>query len=349
MRVAVTSDWQFDSYPNLSKPRPSGLTSRLEDLMECWRWIHDDATHRDCEQLFVLGDLFDSRTEIELPVLSAVGTLVKESKLPVHIIPGNHDAYLRNSSITSLTALSGMATVHTMPATLHSKGWTVSFFPWHDDNSSIAKSISHEIVELKKKYGKTKLKHYAFAHLTVDGLFPGKAGVTTEDLNLRFWSQVILGDVHDPILVAPNCRYCASPLQLNFGDAGKHRGYVILDLSTGEVERIENKISPRFHTVDGKAKSSTFAFRPCDFVRVKEDADDAIIAAATECARAVGATVRNDRVELDISDIPRIQCSVGDDKAAVLNKYLDYVGIAPERRQALLDRGVRYLVEGGLL
>jgi DNA repair exonuclease SbcCD nuclease subunit len=352
MRVAISSDWQWDGYQSLSTIRPSGNTSRLDDLSGCWEWVCKTAKEKGCTSFYVLGDVFDSRTEIELPVMHAVGDAFRKAaeSFEVHVLPGNHDSYLRNVTINSLTMLKGMAKIHVGPLTIEGESWTSSFFPWVDDNAILAGQIARTASFLTKHYAKTSrpMKHYAFAHLTVDGMFPGKSGIPVDDLALNTWTEFVLGDVHDPITVAANCRYCASPLQLNYGDAGKWRGFTVLDLATGEYECVENTVSPRFHTISGKSnKAQLKSIRAIDFVRIKEDADEAMIEAAITLASGLGIKVRNDTVELDPGDIPRIQVAVGEERAAVLSKYLDYVGSPQEKREKLLAMGLRYLSEGG--
>ena len=100
-RVALTADLQLQTQPRYSTIASSGATSRLVDFIECLDWIVKEASNQGCDALFILGDLFDSRTVIDVSVIDlACRAFARASaNLEIHELVGNDHAYLRSPSI----------------------------------------------------------------------------------------------------------------------------------------------------------------------------------------------------------------------------------------------------------
>jgi DNA repair exonuclease SbcCD nuclease subunit len=153
------------------------------------------------------------------------------------------------------------------------------------------------------------------------------------------WKQVILGDVHDPVQVAKNVRYCGSPMQWHYGDADGKRGFLILDDETMKVEFIENEFSPRFHLLTEVAGEQV---RKGDFVRVRtEDAD-----VAREIVKSVQSHYPT-RIDVETVEIegtaPRLAVHAKDQHSEVLRRYIEYQGLGEV--PGLVELGVEILEE----
>ncbi|MBM3494209.1 MAG: hypothetical protein FJX72_07805, partial [Armatimonadetes bacterium] len=117
-RVALTADLQLQLQPRYSTISSEGITTRLQDFIHCLGWVADSAVAEGCDALFVLGDLFDSRTTIDVTVIDRACRAFAEiaKRIEVHVLVGNHDAYLRTPTFNSTQMLSGVATVHEVVA-----------------------------------------------------------------------------------------------------------------------------------------------------------------------------------------------------------------------------------------
>lgn len=276
-RVALTADLQIQSQPRYSTLAASGVTTRLEDFIACLEWIVRSALEEGCDTLFILGDLFDSRTVIDVCVIDRACRAFAEAaeKIDVHVLVGNHDAYLRTPRLNSTQMLSGIATVH---ETVESVGPFV-VVPWTDNADDYKASLAK--ADALKKRSKSLLD-FLLSHGMFGEAVPMAKGLPIEWLQSGKWRGVYLGDVHDPVVLSkkPTIRYVGSPLQIHFGDAGRKRGFVVLDTHTAKHKFITNDVSPRFHIIteiDDIEDPATDR----DFFRVKvDDADLADVLAA---------------------------------------------------------------------
>jgi DNA repair exonuclease SbcCD nuclease subunit len=307
----VTGDWQWDCYENYSTLLPSGLTSRLSDMVACWKWIEGVALERKCEGIIAVGDIFDSRTTIDLSVLDQACRAVHGSVragLKVRFIPGNHDSYLKSSLINSLQVFLGHCEVYEEPTVMGKLG----FLPWTDDQKAFKNAV-----DLLRKGG----AQYLFAHVLVYGAVHKKAGgVPLSWLQPEKFKRVLLGDVHEPVELESNACYVGAPMQFDYGDAGGSRGVRILDDVSGKLEWVENPLSPRFHIITHPKQ--VHLVNEGDFARIK--IDDPVEAAKAEAAlRTVTAWVESTAVVLSETP-PRLDVRSSLSHEEALTKYLAF-------------------------
>jgi DNA repair exonuclease SbcCD nuclease subunit len=279
-RVALTADLQLQPQPRYSTLSSSGITTRLQDFIDCLHWVADTAVQHECDTLFVLGDLFDSRTVIDVTVIDRACRAFREiaKKIAVHVMVGNHDAYLRTPRMNSMQMLAGVATVH---ETVVAVG-PFAVVPWTDNPEDYHTALQRA-AKLKTPKGKPS---FLLSHGMFGEAVPMAKGLPLEWLTEGGWRGVFLGDVHDPVVLqkSPIIRYVGSPLQIHFGDAGRDRGFVVLDTQKGTHKFITNDRSPRFHiieTVDDIPEPTTDR----DFLRVKAHDLDLSEVLAAEAAK----------------------------------------------------------------
>ncbi len=334
MKIAITADLQIQSQPRYSVLRPDGLSSRLHDLLDCLSWIVKTARADGCTELFVLGDLFDSRTVIDVSVIDAVCRTFRDlsEQLGMHLLVGNHDAYLRTPSLTSLQMLrSDRVTVHESVG-LHKAARTV-FVPWCDDPEDYCRLLL-QAAEMKAD---TLCSHGMF-----EGSVPMAKGHPIAWLTDHPWKNVFLGDVHDPVILRrkPNLiRYVGAPMQHHFGDAGQQRGFVIFDTDTGRSKFVENTQSPRFHKIaslDEEIEPATER----DFFRVVAKDLDESSALVVKCKK-LSTWVESEAVP-DVVTTTRIRAAGSLTEAELLKTYCGKLHVPPE---ALVPLGLDILAE----
>ena len=313
----VTADLHFDEYQSLSTLYESGLTTRLIDCIQCLHWIIDTCAERGCKGLLVLGDVFEARTEISVPVLDCVPRLFQQAEasgLELHVLVGNHDSHLRTPQFNSLQTLLGVARIYSEPSTFDAGGVVFGFLPWYDDPDKIAAAAN--------AYAENA--DYLFGHMLVEGAVPKKAGVPPALLQSQEFEHVFLGDVHTPMHPVPgtkNVHYVGAPMPFDFRDADSPRGFSIINTDTGEHEFIENTESPRFYILDGT--TGTDHLREKDFVRVKTaDPEEAL--AVAEAAQEKTGWVESATVEVE-SEPPRLEVHAKDEQEEVLSRYVEHV------------------------
>lgn len=327
MKLAVCADLQFDDQPAYSTLTAEGVTSRLLDFIECFNWIVDDAVSRRCDKLLLLGDIFDSRTTISLSVLHYVCKAVADAskRIEIAMLVGNHDSMMRVPTVNSLQVFSGVATIYEEPTV----DGELAFLPWTGD-PAVYREQAYAL-------SKTKGARFLFSHALFEGAVP-KCGVgkPIDDVNPDAWAGILLGDVHEPIVLRSNMRYCGAPLQIHYGDAGGARGFLILDTKTAKTEFVENTFSPRFHSVRTLAEAQ--AVEANDFVWIRaEDAE--VSAQIAESLSKAPLTIRTDSVVQDDAG-PRIEVAKDADEEELVRQWLrfkDYSEHVVPRALAILE------------
>jgi DNA repair exonuclease SbcCD nuclease subunit len=337
-RIALTSDLQFDEYARWSQQTEGGTTTRLDDFLKCFEWVVSSAVAQHCTHLFVLGDVFESRTAISIPVLDRVclAFAKAEEQLRVVVLAGNHDSYLRDTSLTSTRVLQGVVNhVVTVPTvmTVDVGGGRIGLVPWDDDPLTLAQGVSTMRVAGVD---------YLFSHVMLKGAITGSPhGIPVTSMTQTEFKRVLLGDVHAPTKIGQNIQYLGAPLQINYGDVGGERGFWTLDLLSDELVFHANTESPRFHYVTDTETAD--AVREGDFARVKiADESDAKAVATTLRERTTWVEGVVEDVE-DDEDDPRLSLRVSDSHEAALRKYAEHQGVGGN--EALIKVGMDIMAE----
>lgn len=314
MKILIASDLQFSEQARLSRRLESGLTSRLQDQVTCFDWILRTGQRHQCKRLIVLGDIFDSRTAIPVPVIDQACrcfTRAKETFDECIVLVGNHDSALRHPAVNSLQAMRGLAAVVETPTVLGE----LSFVPWIEDEDDFRKSV--------KRVASVKTARYLFSHVMVEGAVPASVGRSIADLMPKRWRRIFLGDVHEPVTLKHGIQYVGAPMQHHYGDAGGRRGVWVLDTLSSKAVLVENTVSPRFHVI--RERHELQFVRKGDFVRVQvEDTIDArelVSLAGKRTAWVESATVCD---EPDAA--PRIDISAADSHRTILTRYVRHRG-----------------------
>lgn len=314
---AVSADLQLDLHARLSTLDASGLTTRLRDMLECLRWIGKTAIQRKCEGLILIGDIFDSRTKLDIAVLDQSCRILHElsRELPITMVVGNHDSMLRTPQYNSLQVFRGYAHVVEEPTMFFTGGRKFVCVPWYDDPDTLS-------TQIQAAYDMNG-GDYLFTHVLCEGAVPvqGK-GFPVKDLLPGKFKQVLLGDVHDPMELRKNVRYVGAPMQIDYRDAGGTRGFYLLDTEDNSLEFVENTISPRFHVIED---ATVEGVRAQDFVRVRTD-DPGIAEEALAAAQRVAHHVETTFVEDEDIEV-RLDVRTDQEDADVLRRFVEHQGL----------------------
>lgn len=198
------------------------------------------------DDIFVhCGDVFDNRSSVGLNTLTRViGLFEKLSGVfgEIKIVIGNHDIYKKSSNdITSVNMLKHIPNVrlYYKPEVETLCGKKCLFNPWI------------ESLEKEKELLDSVDVDYIFGHLMIGGSQTSnragikvdiESGIKVSDFKR---AQVYAGHIH----IRQNNRnvhYLGNPYQKDRGDLGNSKGISVLDIETGKVRFIENKVSPKF-------------------------------------------------------------------------------------------------------
>jgi DNA repair exonuclease SbcCD nuclease subunit len=341
MRLMLSADWHFDTYPNLSAIREDGRPSRLQDIADAWAWMLERAKESECNYLLVAGDMFNSRTQIAVEVLDTVGQCMAEATRTfrmVYLLAGNHDAFLRGTSVLSTRVLQApnLRIVDKPRVLFPAAPETLCLLPWNDDEEELRKG-ARQLAKATQKAGGAR--PWLVSHLLLRDIYPD-AGVPLDVLgdDLDYWSGIILGDEHAPRKMAGSVQYLGAPLPLDFGDGAERGVWTLID---GALTFIQNDVSPRFFTVRGGGKIPD-EVRGVDFVRIL-DVDPDAVEEVSAAAKEKGCRLRVESVKVKDVVAPRMNVGVGDRDELLVEKYLSYRLKDDPRRDDYAAAGVQFL------
>lgn len=237
MKVALIADCHF----GIKKSDIPFMESQLRFYKE---QFVPELKHANIKDIFILGDVFDTRQTINVQTINVVIDLFKNilKDFNISIIVGNHDMYMTTTTdINSLKILDILpnVTVYEKQTVLTIDGKTILLQPWITDYST---------------YILTEHYDYAFMHADIIGFDQGggrlsESGLMAKEL-LKKVDAVYTGHYHNGIHrqfeKGKSVTYLGAPYQLTRIDRGGTRGYHILDIATGERTMVENKVSMKF-------------------------------------------------------------------------------------------------------
>ena len=238
MKIALISDLHI----GIKKQCPVFMESQLRFFKE---QFVPELTEQGIKNIWVLGDVFDTRQQINTLVINKAIELFRDTlrDFDIDIIVGNHDMYLTtDTGINSLKILDLLpnVTVYERQETLTIDGKKILVQPWIVD------------------YGQPDLINgkydYAFMHADIIGFDQGggrlsESGLVAKEI-LRHVDAVYSGHYHNGIRrqfeKGKSITYLGAPYQLTRIDRNGVRGYHVLDVASGESTLIENRVSMKF-------------------------------------------------------------------------------------------------------
>ena len=238
MKIAMIADIHI----GIKKADPIFMESQLRFFRE---QFVPELTEQGIKTIWVLGDVFDTRQQINTLVINKVIELFRDTlkDFDINIIVGNHDMYLTtDTGINSLKILDLLPniTVYEHQESLTIDGKKILVQPWVVDYAQENLIIG--------KYD------YCFCHADIIGFDQGggrlsESGLVAKEI-LKHVDAVYSGHYHNGVHrqfeKGKSITYLGAPYQLTRIDRGGTRGYHILDIATGERTMVENKVSMKF-------------------------------------------------------------------------------------------------------
>jgi DNA repair exonuclease SbcCD nuclease subunit len=192
------------------------------------------------DTIFFAGDVFHDRHEIGVNTLHTAKKFFDELKdFNVHLIPGNHDAFLSSTvEVNSVEILeSDNVFVYANPTTIEVGDKKVTFCPW--------KTVVKDLQKVDMLVG-----HFEIANFKMNATKICDHGDTSADL-LEKADSVITGHFHyrEHREYENNkyVLYLGSPYEMDFGDRGQQKGVTIIDFDNFQTKFIENNITPKHY------------------------------------------------------------------------------------------------------
>ena len=206
------------------------------DLAE---WINKVMKEHKLDTIFFAGDVFHDRHEIGVNTLHTAKKFFNILKdYQVHLVPGNHDAFLSSTvEVNSVEILErDNVNVYTNPTTIQVGEKLVTFCPW--------KTVVKDLYKVDMLVG-----HFEIANFRMNATKICDHGDSSTDL-LEKADAVVTGHFHyKEHRTYDNNKYVmylGSPYEMDFGDRDQQKGVTIIDFDDlTKFKFVENTITPK--------------------------------------------------------------------------------------------------------
>lgn len=243
--ILYYTDIQVDRYSRFDKKTESGYGLRLDNIIDCAKWIGDEIRNRKPEVVVNGGDTYNSIGIVSSESLSATGKCINiinqacEEVGSEHIVLlGNHDLSLISNKVTTVDHLAELSnlTLVKEPSNFEVRNIKFGLIPYHHDKSYTEKSLIQSLNSGNK---------FVFTHLDFNGMKLNSKMKSESELKPTGYSKkvrIINGHYHIPQEVGNV--YCpGSCIQHKYSEFSRKRGILYID-SKGDFEFIQNEISP---------------------------------------------------------------------------------------------------------
>jgi len=265
MKISVVADCHLNRilYKGVMDNEFENISFRTADYLRAFRYIVNDSIENVKPELFVIvGDIYDNFSPAN-DVRSFFNDqlrLLKEAKIPVIMLVGNHDICRKHHALQPLKSL-GIKSLKVIeePTTIEFKGHTLLLFPHslevEKNNLSMREEFLKFVEEARPKI-KDPSKTIFFGHFGVksgtlkvyehDGKKKtfkntSSSSINLDDLDSIGASYVFLGDYHHHhILETKRCRamYTGSIERSDTSEKDDKKGYIVYDDSKEEQGKL---------------------------------------------------------------------------------------------------------------
>jgi DNA repair exonuclease SbcCD nuclease subunit len=305
------------------------------------------------DTVLILGDTFDRRKYVNFYSLDRAKKMffakLAERNIDVHMLAGNHDTYFKNTNAVNspellLQEYSNINVIDN-PMTIDVHGIPICMVPW----------ICAENYEESMKCMKETSATICMGHFEISGFAMYKGMESHEGLSRELFNSfdtVFSGHYHHRSSNA-NISYLGNPYELTWSDYNDPRGFHLFDLSTRELEFIENPYR-MFHKIHYDDKNKTI--EDCvnlDFDYCKDGFIKVIVHNKTnpywfdlfieklEKLGVSGIQVVDDNLNLGLEDDDQI-INQAEDVLTILRKYVDSVETSVDNKEVYKLMNVLY-------
>lgn len=240
MKRLFTADIHFSAYSQDQMDNETGLPERLSSIKNTLYYMADYCVENNIPEFVMGGDLMHNKSVI----YSIAQKILKDfmfyyrGKLTFHILTGNHDLSGKGKeAISSLEFLD-----------------FVDDADWISTNACYNKIVlgnaslipySYDMVdEIKKNESKSEIliSHFGLSEGILNSGISIISKISTQDLINAGYKLVLLGHYHKPqeLIVKDQILiyYVGSPIQLDWGEKGDEKRFLIYDDETLQVESV---------------------------------------------------------------------------------------------------------------
>lgn len=249
MKLMFVSDLQIHQYKRYPETDDNGVNLRLLDVVNELGRLRRLCTKNGVRAFFVLGDVFEARNAIEVPVMNALWKAMYDFAdhgiRPVLLV-GNHDRTDVGAE-HALEVFKPFCTVVDAPTTLRMQGMEILAIPFHPNPKAVARAIARGVTTTTSML----LLHTGIRTLTLPNGKVWGEGITLDSIpthvtcligHYHKWTELRSGKVY----------YLGSMLQVDKSDASFSKYFAVYDSEKEERQQLRfyETQGPKFIAVD---------------------------------------------------------------------------------------------------
>jgi len=226
MRFVAIADLHLSMYAQDSIIPETSLPERLNSLNIVLRNTADYALGNDIKNIVIAGDILHNKSIIHSIAQSIFLDYVREYKEITFItLDGNHDLSSKSgkgvSALKSLDSELNVDMIH-LPKIIEN----ILFVPWNPETM---------IDDIKNNDADYLVSHFGLNEAQLSSGISIVSDIKLRDLSK--FKHCILGHYHLPQTVG-NVTYVGSPIQLDWGEKGEEKRFLVVDTDLGKVKSI---------------------------------------------------------------------------------------------------------------
>lgn len=237
MKIAIISDLHFGNKKNDEIFLNNALNVFNNEIIPYLK-------KNKIKDIYILGDIFDSRNTINIKIKNAVYNLfdINLKDFNIIMILGNHDIFYKNSTaVHSLKMFKKFSNVEVIEdiALKIVDNRKFLFVPWQLNYDEFKTKVTHKNIHCDVCFGHFDINECymnKLSTLTKDGL--------PKDLFFNNYNITFSGHFHSSSKTVrghSEIVYVGTPYELNRNDRNEPKGFCILDTDTMTYEFVDNK------------------------------------------------------------------------------------------------------------
>lgn len=231
MKFLFTADIHLSRYGQDKVESETNLPERLHSLKETLYNMADYCHENDIKVFVIGGDIMHNKSIIYSIAQDLMLDFFEQYKdLEFYVLDGNHDLSGKGAdAISSLRPLHSVNNVEWITKT-----------PYGDSNIMFIPYSYNVVNQVKAKKGKILISHFGLSEGVLNSGISIVSDIRMKDLVGKY-ELVLLGHYHKPQeIIADNIKlyYVGSPIQLDWGEKGDEKRFLIVDSDTLDVQSI---------------------------------------------------------------------------------------------------------------
>lgn len=337
MKFGFTADIHLSRYGQDPTEKKTNLPERLHGLKNSLYKMADYCLDNDVTKIVIGGDILHGKSiiyalaqDIMLKYFDAYN-----NKIEFWVIDGNHD--LSGKGEDAISALRSLQKVPNV-------NW-ISMNPQQIENILFVPYSTNVVQQVKDGKSDILISHFGLSEGMLNSGISIISNISMTDLRSRY-KLVLLGHYHKPQQIIEDSismYYVGSPIQLDWGEKGDLKRFLIVDSETLEVEEVETVGYKKFIEIKLDKNNSE------DVLEIAKKADEAghyikIIKTENTDTSQLEELKFNivDKTKVDVTNRGITSTMSQADK---LKRYLEIKEIPAEESQEYLDIGLQAINE----